>query len=59
MAIEESLLDADNRFTENSTTRLIESQSDPYMVTVSDLLDHPQTCVEAAFQNAQQRNGQR
>lgn len=57
MAIEDSLLDADNRYTPNRTTRLIASKSDPEVVSVSHLLNHAQACVDAAFQNALKRNG--
>ena len=57
MAIEDSLLSSDNRYTPNRTTRLIESKSDPCVVSVSYFLNHAQECVETAFQNAQKRNG--
>jgi hypothetical protein len=57
MAIEDSLLNAQGRYTQNQTTRLIESQSSPSIVRVSGLLQNVSGWVEDAYQKAQARNG--
>jgi len=57
MAIEDSLLDINDRYSPNQTTSLIQNKSDPLVVSVSYLLAHAQECVEDAYQKAQKRNG--
>ena len=52
MVLEDSLVNSDNKYTPNQTTKLINDKSTPVIVKLSNFLTNPSQYIESAYNNA-------